>query len=106
MSEIAEINPKELSEKLSQYKVVDVRRPDEFHAELGHIEGAIFATLETDLDQYLEKLPKDDAYVFVCRSGGRSAAATGLAMSKGFKKVFNMTGGMIAWNREGLKVSR
>ncbi|MDB5038950.1 MAG: rhodanese-related sulfurtransferase [Bacteriovoracaceae bacterium] len=104
MSTIPEITPTELNKKLAQVKIIDVRRPDEFSGELGHIAGAILATLETDLDTYLFRLSKDETYVFVCRSGGRSAAATKLAISNGFLKVFNMTGGMLAWNLAGLSV--
>ena len=77
---------------------IDVRRPDEFTGELGHIDGAQLFTLETDLDGALQTLPKDKTYIFVCRSGGRSGRATELAMASGFKSVFNMEGGMLAWN--------
>jgi hydroxyacylglutathione hydrolase len=103
---LPEISPDNLSKTLSSYKLIDVRRPDEFVGELGHIEGASLATLETSLESHLTKLPKDASYVFVCKSGGRSSVATKLALSMGFKNVFNMTGGMLGWNQAGLQVKK
>ena len=101
-----EISPTDLNKRLGEFKVIDVRRPEEFTGELGHIKGAILATLETDLETYLSKLSKDAAYVFVCKSGGRSGVATDLALKSGFSKVHNMIGGMLAWNAQGFEVTR
>jgi hydroxyacylglutathione hydrolase len=103
---IPELSPSDVKSRQREFKLIDVRRPDEWSGELGHIEGALFATLETDLDAYLNSLSKDDSYVFICRSGGRSGRATELAQAKGFKKVYNMTGGMLAWNAHGFEVKR
>ncbi|MBC7456843.1 MAG: rhodanese-like domain-containing protein [Bdellovibrionaceae bacterium] len=79
-------------------KLIDVRRPDEFNAELGHIDGAELITLGPDLVQYLNTENKDQEIVFVCRSGGRSGSATFESARMGFKKTMNLTGGMLAWN--------
>ena len=35
-----------------------------------------------------------------CRSGPRSAWATERLMEMGFKRVFNLNGGILAWIRE------
>lgn len=103
---IPELSVAEVKERLADVKLVDVRRPDEFVGELGHIQHAVLATLETDLETFLANLPKDKPYIFVCRSGGRSGVATELAIKHGFLKVFNMVGGMIAWNQAGYDVER
>ncbi len=79
-------------------KLIDVRRPDEFTAELGHIDGAQLIPLGPDLVQYLETENKDQEIVFVCRSGGRSGSATFESARLGFKKSMNLAGGMLAWN--------
>ncbi len=99
---IWEIEPKDLLEKKDQVTIVDVRRPDEFTGELGHIEGAILVTLETEFMNSIKNWDMDDEIVFVCRSGGRSGQATSIAQAKGFKNVYNMQGGMILWNELGL----
>lgn len=103
---LPELSVDELKQCLDQVKIIDVRRPDEFKGELGHIKGAELITLETDLETKLSNLPKDPTYVFVCRSGGRSNVATAMAQSKGLTKIFNMAGGMIAWNNQGYPVER
>ncbi len=81
-------------------RLIDVRRPDEFNGELGHIEGAELVTLGEDLNQFLEKTDRSEEIIFVCRSGGRSGQATIDSQNKGYKFTANMTGGMIQWNEK------
>lgn len=52
------------------------------------------------------ELSSDDTLVFVCRSGGRSARAAAFALENGFTHVYNMKGGMLAWNQQGLAVEK
>jgi sulfur dioxygenase len=85
------------------FQVIDVRGADEFVGELGHIKGAKLVTLGPELHQFLETAPKDENYLFVCRSGGRSTQASLLAKSKGFNRVTNLAGGMLHWNELALK---
>ena len=94
---VMDISPEELKAKAQDVVMVDVRRHEEFVGELGHIPGARLITLDK-LPEVVDRLPKDVTMVFVCRSGGRSGSATALALTKGFKHVFNMKGGMILWN--------
>lgn len=88
------------------YTLVDVRAPDEFVGDLGHIKGAKLVTLGPDLQDFLETAPKDEKYLFICKSGGRSTQAATLAKSKGFSKVTNLAGGMLHWNALALKADR
>ena len=69
---IPEINAEDLYPHLPKVFLVDVRRPDEFTGELGHIAGAKLSTLGPELIDYLQTLDKNQEIVFVCRSGGRS----------------------------------
>lgn len=101
---VEDIEPSELRDKKSFVKIIDVRRPDEWAAELGHIEEASLMTLDT-LPQRIGELDKNDTIVFVCRSGGRSAQATAFAKQNGFSNVYNMAGGMLAWNERNFEVS-
>ncbi len=101
-----EISVEDLKAKESSFRIIDVRRPDEWVGELGHIKGATLVTLETDFEAYLGKLPKDQSYAIVCRSGMRSARAAEMALAQGFKSVVNVKGGMIAWNAKGFEVER
>lgn len=74
--------------------VVDVREPDEW-AE-GRIPGAFHIPLG-ELPGRLAELPANRDLLLVCRSGGRSDAATEFLRHHGFAQAANLEGGMIAW---------
>ena len=84
--------------KTKKVRLIDVRRPDEFNNELGHVEGAELITLGPDLTAFLEKGDRTEEIVFLCRSGGRSGAATAESIKLGYKFTINMAGGMLRWN--------
>jgi rhodanese-related sulfurtransferase len=99
MPDVDDVTPDELHEKIREVCVVDVRRPDEWVGEYGHIAEAELMTLNT-LPDAIERLPKTQTIVFVCRSGNRSAQATAFAKQNGFTSVYNLRGGMIEWTNK------
>jgi rhodanese-related sulfurtransferase len=75
---------------------VDVREQKEWVA--GHAEGVEWNPL-SKFD--FAVLPTDRPIIFICRSGNRSGQVTEyLAQSR--DEVFNMVGGMKAWDAAGL----
>ena len=102
---VTDVAAEELSQKLTAVHLIDVRRPDEYTGELGHIAGTKLIVLDT-LPEHLDSLPKDEPIVFVCRSGARSGQATAFALQNGFSQVFNMQGGMLKWNELGLPTEK
>ena len=83
------------------FVIIDVRTPAEFEGE--HIENA------TNIDFYsetfremLNTLDKDKTYLIYCRSGNRSGSTLDIMAELNFKEVYNVSGGIIAWNAEGL----
>jgi flagellar capping protein FliD len=64
----------------NRVKLIDVRRPDEYIGEYGHIKGAKLLTQGIELENYLKQEDKDTEIVFICRSGGRSGNATRAAI--------------------------
>ena len=86
--------------------LLDVRTREEFDGSLGHLDGAILIPVQ-ELDERLAELEayREDTVVVYCRSGNRSHHATVLLRSQGFK-AFNMTGGMVQWNKEQRSVVR
>lgn len=94
---VFDIAPQELKDKLNDVKLIDVRQPDEYTGELGHIANSELMVLDT-LPDKLASVSKDKTVVFICRSGGRSARATAFALMNGFQSVFNLQGGMLLWN--------
>ncbi|WP_018141201.1 VTT domain-containing protein [Thioalkalivibrio sp. ALJ7] len=77
-------------------QVVDVRTPEEFTGELGHIEGAANIPLD-QLESNLEQLPKDRPLALVCRTDKRSKNAARLLRAHGFEDVAVVRKGMTAW---------
>jgi len=104
-NEIPIIKPQDVF-SLKGAKLVDVRTPEEFTGELGHIAGSNLHTLGPELDQFLEQVGKNETIIFICRSGARSGRATTQAMSLGFKDIYNMEGGMLAWNALALPTEK
>jgi len=103
---IPEVTCEDTQRNASKIRIIDVRRPEEFNSELGHIQDAQLITLGEELTRFLEKGNRSDEIVFVCRSGGRSGSATQESQSLGYKFTSNMVGGMIRWNEIGLPVTK
>lgn len=80
--------------------VVDVRTPEEFTGELGHIEGALNIPLDR-LEDELEQLPADRPLALVCRTDKRSKNAARLLRAHGFGDVAVVRKGMTAWAGSG-----
>jgi rhodanese-related sulfurtransferase len=77
-------------------QLVDVRTPAEFT--LGHIEGA--ANLNVNDAQFKDlaaKLDKRKPVAVYCKAGSRSAKAAGILAEMGFKTIYNLDGGYMAW---------
>ncbi|MHB0927677.1 MAG: rhodanese-like domain-containing protein [Candidatus Nanopelagicales bacterium] len=80
--------------------VVDVRTPAEYAA--GHIAGAINIDLEgSTFTSDIAKLDKTKTYAVYCHSGRRSAVATSAMADAGFGNIYNLDGGIIAWEAAG-----
>lgn len=78
--------------------VLDVRTPQEFAG--GFLDHA------TNLDYNapgfqlkIDSMDKSKAYFVYCLSGGRSRSAANYMRSQGFKQVYDMKGGLLAWQK-------
>jgi len=86
----------ELSEKENTI-ILDVRAPEE-EVE-GVIEGAKqINIMAPDFADKIKALNTDKTYLVFCRSGGRSSTACGFMAKNGFDKLYNLEGGINAWN--------
>lgn len=103
---IPEVTIEDVRRHLGVPRLIDVRRPEEFNNELGHISGAELVTLGPELTTFLEKGNRDQEIVFVCRSGGRSGQATAESLKLGYRFTANMVGGMLRWNEAKFPVER
>jgi rhodanese-related sulfurtransferase len=85
--------------------IVDVRDPKEFA--LGHVREAKNIPSK-ELPQRIGELEKfkSKAIVVVCQSGQQSIAATSRLKKAGFAEVYSLTGGLAAWQAQGLPVAK
>lgn len=93
-----DMDPVEVKTKLDRgdnFRLIDVREPHEY--QICRIPGAVLMPLG-ELPRRLMELDKDDEFVMHCKGGVRSAKAVELMQQSGFRKVRNMTGGILAWS--------
>ncbi|RPI52405.1 MAG: sulfurtransferase [Deltaproteobacteria bacterium] len=83
--------------KESDYLLVDVRQPEEYVQR--HIPGAKLIPIK-ELVANLSDLPSGKDLIFYCHSGGRSEAAATLAAEEKVsnKNIYNLEGGIMAWD--------
>ncbi|NOZ58375.1 MAG: rhodanese-like domain-containing protein [Euryarchaeota archaeon] len=107
MSGVEEISVEEAAELVRGGSAIllDVRTPQEYHAE--HVEGARWIPLD-ELPERLDELDREKVILACfCRSGMRSSRACEILREHGFKKLYNVRGGITAWKRAGFRtVSR
>lgn len=104
---ITSLTPKAFSTKIAEVtnpQIVDVRTPDEFKG--GAIENAQnFNWNSSDFKSKIEHLDKNLPVFVYCLSGGRSAAASQALLDNGFKEIYELEGGIMAWNNAGLPLT-
>lgn len=81
--------------------LVDVREPSEFSG--CHVPDAIHVPLSELPFQADELIATGERLLLICRSGARSGRATQALAGSGYVAA-NITGGMLAWCKEGLPV--
>jgi adenylyltransferase/sulfurtransferase len=92
-----DMTPRDLKQRIDRGEpivVVDVREPQEY--QINKIPGSRLIPLG-ELPQRYEELDVNAAIVCQCKSGMRSAKATGFLRSIGFKNVRNLSGGILGW---------
>ncbi len=73
---------------------LDVRQPKEYQR--GHLPSAKLIPLG-ELDKRLDELDHKQPTVVYCAIGGRSRVAAQMLAGNGFAKVYNLSGGIKAW---------
>jgi len=98
-STVPEMTPRELKARLDggdDLYVLDVREPHEY--QICNIGGHLIPL--GDLPQRVNELDSSREIVAHCRSGKRSAEAAEFLRKAGFKKLWNLRGGILGWSDE------
>lgn len=106
--ETISLSTKEFSNMLNsgEYILLDIRTREEYAA--GHINNSqqIDYYQTQAFSNYLDTLDKNKKYLIYCRSGNRSNTALNLMQRKGFKHVYELSGGYNAWVAAGLPIAQ
>jgi glyoxylase-like metal-dependent hydrolase (beta-lactamase superfamily II)/rhodanese-related sulfurtransferase len=108
LGQVRQRTPREVMASLATSNpplLLDVREPDEYRGELGHIQGSTLIPLR-ELPGRIHELSafKSHEVVTICRAGVRSTTAAAILTGLGFEHVSNLKGGMLDWNDAGLPV--
>lgn len=105
---VKNIEPVELNAILannSKVQLVDVRTPSEFNT--GHINKALNINYyDRDFSQQISKLDKSKPIYVYCRSGVRSKYSSDILKKLGFKKIYNLKGGILSWSAQNLPLEK
>lgn len=86
-----------MADRNRSYTVVNVHIPY-----AGEIEGTDYNAAFNDLDALTTTLPDKDAPIILyCRSGNMSEQATQALVDLGYTQVYDVPGGMAAWQSSG-----
>jgi molybdopterin/thiamine biosynthesis adenylyltransferase/rhodanese-related sulfurtransferase len=99
VSQVPEMTPRELKQRLDRGDdlfVLDVREPHEY--QICNINGYLLPL--GDLPRRVHELDSSREIVAHCRSGKRSAEAAEFLRKAGFRKIWNLKGGILAWSDE------
>ncbi|MFK8101896.1 MAG: rhodanese-like domain-containing protein [Saprospiraceae bacterium] len=77
-------------------QLIDVRTPQEFNQ--GHLDNAVNINYHDDFFiEKLQKLDREKPLFVYCQSGGRSGKTCHKLKKMGFKEIYDMEGGYLAW---------
>ena len=97
---VSEVRNRIENRQLNTTILLDVREPSELKGELGVLNGAV----NIPVGQVVQRLRELEKYkgmeiVTICKSGARAHMTATTLLKAGFKKVFTMDGGMMAYRK-------
>jgi sulfur dioxygenase len=110
LNQVKQLSPVEVDlarRSASPPVLLDVREPEEWNGELGHIPESVRIPLKELPARAAEiESAKHRHVIAICRAGVRSTTAAAILTGLGFEHVSNLKGGMVDWNDQGLAVER
>jgi sulfur-carrier protein adenylyltransferase/sulfurtransferase len=97
---VGELTPSQLAERMARgedFDLIDVREPYEWN--IARLAGARLVPMGT-FERAIGELDPDRTIILYCRSGARSAHAARQLQSAGFRRVWNLVGGINRWSTD------
>ncbi|MDA8429568.1 MAG: rhodanese-like domain-containing protein [Geobacteraceae bacterium] len=101
-----DISPREAKALLDKNKhvfLLDVRTPQE--SSQARLPGAVLIPIN-EFERRIREVPKNKTILVYCAVGSRSKPVAEYLSQSGYKDVYNMTGGIVGWYRNGYKIVR
>jgi len=98
---VGDLTPREFLEQRTEgvpMTLVDVR--EDWEIQLAPVPSPHLHIPMGQIAERVGELDPSAATVVICRSGGRSAEVARFLSTRGFAKVFNLAGGILAWSRD------
>ncbi len=105
---IKKLDPQNFEKQLKESKdpiLVDVRTPGEYAQ--GHLANAVLIDIYSDdFKTRVGKLDKSKPVFVYCKAGSRSGSAVGVFTEMGFKEIYDLSGGITAWQRASKPIEK
>lgn len=106
--DVKRLDPQNFDLKLKESKdpiLVDVRTAGEY--EQGHLANALLIDIySNDFKSRLSKLDKSKPVFVYCKAGSRSGSAVDVLLEMGFKEIYDLSGGIIAWRQANKPIEK
>jgi rhodanese-related sulfurtransferase len=105
---IKKLDPQNFEKQLKESKdpiLVDVRTPGEYAQ--GHLANAVLIDIYSDdFKSRIGKLDKSKPVFVYCKAGSRSSSAVGVFTEMGFKEIYDLSGGITAWQKASKPIEK
>ncbi len=89
--------------EMGRVQLIDVRTPEEYAD--GYIDGAINIDFRSeDFEEQIARIDKSKPVAVYCGKGGRSGKCSAYMKKAGFKKIYDLDGGITEWKYKGKKL--
>ncbi len=105
---VKKLDPQNFDKKLREFKdpvLVDVRTTGEYAQ--GHLPNALLIDIfSNDFKSRVGKLDKSKPVFVYCKAGSRSSSAVEVLSGMGFKDIYDLSGGIIAWRQANKPIEK
>jgi rhodanese-related sulfurtransferase len=105
---IKKLDPQSFEKKLNESKepiLVDVRTSGEYAQ--GHLANAVLIDIySNDFKSRVSKLDKSKPVFVYCKAGSRSSSAVDVFTDLGFKEIYDLSGGISAWQKANKPITK